>query len=402
MINDLSTFPRATLQAWTIDARDRTLSLVGDLSDDEFLHPPLLRTINPFLWEIGHVGYFQEYWVLRHAAGHLPMLADADAWYDSAKVAHDIRWDLPLPSRRATIEYIERVRDNVLDRIAKSDLNHRDVYFMLLSIFHEDMHNEALIITRQTLGYAAPAIPVTPQTHQTCQDSSSSQSTMRYMTVPAGKYIVGSRPGPGFIFDNEKWAHEVSLRAFQIARAPVTQSEYFTFVQDEGYTRREFWGDESWAWRDREQITHPTYWKREADAGWLRRHFDRWIPLEPHIPVANISWYEAQAYCRWAGLRLPTEFEWEAAAGEVLAGPSANLETIGNVWEWTASDFLPYPGFSADPYKEYSEPWFGTHKTLRGGAWSTRSRLMKPSYRNFYMPDRRDLWAGFRTCALES
>jgi iron(II)-dependent oxidoreductase len=393
---DLSSFPRATLQAWTIDARARTLSLVGDLSDDEFLHPSLLRTINPFLWEIGHVGYFQEYWVLRHAAGNPPLLADADAWYDSAKVAHDIRWDLPLPSRRATIEYIETVRDNVLDRIAKSDLNDRDVYFMLLSIFHEDMHNEAFIITRQTLGYAAPSFPVT-------QDrSSSSESMMGDVTVPAGKYVVGSRPGNGFIFDNEKWAHEVSLRAFQIARTPVTQSEYFTFVQDDGYTRRELWSDESWAWREREQITHPTYWKRHAELGWLRRHFDRWIPLEPQFPVANISWYEAQAYCRWAGRRLPTEFEWEAAAGDVLAGPSANLKMIGNVWEWTASDFLPYPGFSADPYKEYSEPWFGTHKTLRGGAWSTRSRLIKPTYRNFYMPNRRDIWAGFRTCALES
>jgi iron(II)-dependent oxidoreductase len=419
----LADLKRATLESWTIDARSRTLDLVRDLSDDQFLHVPLLRIINPFLWEIGHVAYFQEYWVLRHAAGLPPMLPDADGWYDSAKVAHDIRWELPLPSRGATIEYLEAVRDKVLDRIAGADLNERDIYFVLLSIFHEDMHDEAFTITRQTLGYAAPSFPKStdPDDTHPCLDTSVAGD----LKVSSGTYVIGSRLEDGFIFDNEKWAHAVDLPAFHIARVPVTQSEFLAFVQDGGYTRREFWSDEAWMWREREGIVHPTYWRKSPEGEWERRHFDRSVPLEPRHPVANISWFEAEAYCRWTRRRLPTEFEWEVAAGGIQMGASANLDwtengpcdvanhpggdsafgcrqMIGNVWEWTASDFLPYPGFAEDPYKEYSKPWFGTHKTLRGGAWSTRSRLIKPCYRNFYTPDRRDIWAGFRTCALES
>jgi iron(II)-dependent oxidoreductase len=421
-MSSLAQFSRATLEAWTIDARSTTLGLVRDLSDDEFLRVPLLRIINPFLWEIGHVGYFQEYWVLRHAAGKPPVLPDADGWYDSAKVAHDTRWDLPLPPRSATIEYLEAVRDKVLDRIVSSTLSERDVYFILLSIFHEDMHDEAFTITRQTLRYAAPSLSEFTRPHE---DFSPNERVAADVRIPAGTYMIGSRSEDGFIFDNEKWAHAVDLPAFQIGRTSVTQSEFLAFVRDDGYARREFWGDESWAWRERERIVHPTYWKQDADAGWQRRHFNEWIPLEPHHPVANISWFEAEAYCRWAHRRLPTEFEWEVAAGGIQSCVPANLDwkekgccdvvnhaeedsafgcrqMIGNVWEWTASDFLAYPGFSADPYKEYSEPWFGTHKTLKGGAWSTRSRLIKTSYRNFYPPGRRDIWAGFRTCALES
>jgi ergothioneine biosynthesis protein EgtB len=380
----LANFSRATLEAWTIDARARTLDLVRDLSDDQFLHVPLLRIVNPFLWEIGHVAHFQEYWVLRQAAGNAPMLPDADSWYDSARVSHDIRWELPLPSRSATVEYLGAVRDKVLDRLAHSNLNDRDTYFMLLAIFHEDMHDEAFMITRQTLGYPPPSFPA--------DEHAPNGRLAGDVTIPAGSYVIGSRPEDGFIFDNEKWAHAVDLAAFQIARAPVTQQEFLLFLQDSGYTRREFWTEESWAWRERERIAHPTYWRNSGDE-WERRHFNQWVPLEPHPPVSNISWFEADAYCRWARRRLPTEFEWEAAAGKISSG---------KIWEWTASDFLPYPGFSEDPYKEYSKPWFGTHKTLRGGAWSTRSRLVKRTYRNFYTPDRRDIWAGIRTCAVES
>ena len=414
-------FSRSTLEAWTTDARARTLDLVRDLSDDQF-RVPRLRTINPFLWEIGHVAYFQEYWVLRHAAGGAATHSNADALYDSAKVAHDTRWSLPLPARSATVEYLEAVRNKVLERIAGSGLNDRDVYFILLSIFHEDMHDEAFTITRQTLEYSAPKFSATAGVdHSLCSNGPVSGD----VTVPGGTYVVGSAAGDGFIFDNEKWAHGVALPAFRIARAPVTQSEFLEFVGDGGYRRRELWTAESWGWREQEQTDHPAYWRRDPECGWIRRHFDQWVPLEPHRPAANVCWFEADAYCRWARRRLPTEFEWEAAARGISPGSSANLDwsangccdtgshpdgdsvfgcrqMIGNVWEWTASDFLPYPGFSEDPYKEYSSPWFGSHKTLRGGAWSTRSRLIRSAYRNFYTPDRRDIWAGFRTCALES
>ena len=418
------------LEQWVIDARSRTLAMVHDLSDEQ-LRVPLLRIINPFIWEIGHVAYFQEYWVLRHVAGRTPIRADADALYDSAKVAHDTRWNLPLPSRVETLDYLEEVRDRVLDRIARQDLDEEDLYFILLSVFHEDMHDEALTITRQTLSYPAPAF----SEESAPAKGSDSSPLPGSVEIPEASYVIGSVPEDGFIFDNEKWAHPVHIKSFRMARAPVTQSEFLAFIEDGGYQRRELWSLEGWTWRTRENATHPIYWRRDAERDWMRRHFDSWVPLEPHRPVANVCWFEADAYCRWARKRLPTEHEWEIAARgrERLIYPwgnqrpetaSANLDwaangccdvnsrgagdsiygcrqMIGNVWEWTANEFLPYPGFSEDPYREYSSPWFGTHKSLRGGAWPTRSRLIRSAYRNFYTPDRRDIWAGFRTCELE-
>ncbi|HYR88971.1 MAG TPA: selenoneine synthase SenA [Terriglobia bacterium] len=412
--------PASQLEEWVIDARARTLDLVRDLSDEQF-RVPLIRTINPFLWEIGHAAYFQEYWVLRHAAGRPPMRADADALYDSAKVAHDTRWSLPLPSREATMDYLEAVRDQVLDRIASPGMSSQNEYFILLSIFHEDMHDEAFTVTRQTLGLPAPTFSVNPiVSHADCSDGPLAGD----VTVPGGNYLVGSTANDGFIFDNEKWSHAVDVPAFRIARAAVTQAEFQAFVEENGYARRELWTTEGWAWRESVQAEHPVYWKRDPELGWQRRDFDRWVRLEPYRPVANVCWFEAEAYCRCMGRRLPAEYEWEVAARSADAHSSAHLDwtangccdvnshpagdsmygcrqMIGNVWEWTSSDFLPYPGFSEDPYKEYSSPWFGSHKTLRGGAWSTRSRLIRTAYRNFYTPDRRDIWAGFRTCALE-
>src|SRR5262249_11886697 len=167
-------------------------------------------------------------------------------------------------------------------------------------------------------------------------------------------YFIGSTPAEGFIFDNEKWRHPVDIESFKLARSPVTQAEYAAFLEQNP------------------AVQPPPYWKRDSSRGWMRRHFDRWIELEPHRPVWNISWCDALAYRRWAGRRLPTEAEWETAAR--LCG--SGMTGIGSVWEWTSDQFLPYPGFSEDPYKEYSSPWFGTHKSLRGGAWCTQRRLV--------------------------
>src|SRR5438128_4138060 len=194
------------LEAWVVDARAHTFDLVRDLSDEQF-RVPLLRTINPFLWEIGHVAYFQEYWVLRHAAGHAPIRADGDVLYDSAKVAHDTRWHLPLPSRAETIDYMEQVRDRVLDCIAGGSV---DPYLVLLSVFHEDMHDEAFLITRQTLGY-----PVPPSLER--RDAEFVRASQRGdISFSGGEYTIGSSANEEFIFDNEKWAHTVTVENFRI------------------------------------------------------------------------------------------------------------------------------------------------------------------------------------------
>jgi gamma-glutamyl hercynylcysteine S-oxide synthase len=429
MIMPVQTLPSAdVLASWVRDARQRCLELVADLDDTQLLGPQL-AIVNPPLWEIGHGAWFQEKWVLRHAAGRPPLSPDADALYDSAAVAHATRWDLRLPSRKQTLQYMARVEDAVLERLTKP-LRPEDVYFTLLTIFHEDMHTEAFTYTRQTHGYPAPG------RRGTLQLGNDAGSWRSDVMLDGGSFMLGATADEPFVFDNEKWAHPVELRPFAIARAPVTQAEFAAFVDDGGYGQRGWWDDAGWTWREREGAQQPVYWRRDAGS-WLRRDFDCWVPLEPHRPVIHVNCYEAEAYCRWAGRRLPTEAEWEAAAswpgkgtpkrrfpwGDVAPGPEhANLDgqavgcvdvaarapgdsacgcrqMVGNVWEWTADGFRPYPGFVPDPYKEYSAPWFGDHRVLRGGCWATRGRLLRNTWRNFYRPERRDVFAGFRTCA---
>jgi iron(II)-dependent oxidoreductase len=426
--NSLSPVPPATLADWVTDAGRRTLALVADLTDGRLLGPRL-ATINPPLWELGHLAWFTEKWVLRDGGRRPSLRADADALYDSAAVAHATRWDLPFPSRADTLDYLRRVREGILEVLARGP-SKCETYYTLLSVFHEDMHGEAFLYTWQTLAYPRPvqSRPLAPRAE--CGPLPGD------VEVPGGTFDLGATPGEPFVFDNEKWAHPVELRPFAIARAPVTQAEFAAFVAADGYVRRELWTGDGWRWRQSAAARHPVYWRRDG-AGWRRRDFDEWVPLEPHRPVIHVNWYEADAYCRWAGRRLPTEAEWEAAAAGDPSGPKrrfpwgddppdptrANLDgdalgccdvaacpagdsavgcrqMIGNVWEWTASDFGPYPGFMLDPYKEYSQPWFGTHKVLRGGAWPTRARLLRNTWRNFYTPDWRDVWAGFRTCAV--
>jgi gamma-glutamyl hercynylcysteine S-oxide synthase len=437
----------AELAEWVCDSRKRTLSLIDDLSDDQLIGPQL-KIINPLLWEIGHVGWFQEKWVLRHASNLRPILDDADARYDSSAVAHDTRWDLPLPTRAETLIYLGMVQRQVLRQLEAARNPELD-YFVLLSIFHEDMHGEAFLYTRQTLGYPAPASlqsPLTPTPRPRGEAGvSAGPILLGDAPIPGGSFHLGAAPGQeAFVFDNEKWAHPVQIKPFAISQTAVTQTQFQEFVDSGGYAEPKHWTTAGWKWRQDTGTEHPVYWRRDEKGSWLRREFDHWVPLEPNRPVIHVNWYEADAYCRWAGRRLPTEAEWEAAASleptadrslgqrkrrfpwgnEPPAENQANLDgrslgcanvdaypegdsafgcrqMIGNVWEWTQSDFLPYPGFVPDPYKEYSQPWFGNHKVLRGGCWVTRARLLRNSWRNFYEPHRRDVWAGFRTCALE-
>ena len=424
----------AEMAAWVRDARARTLELVADLSDEQLLGPRL-SIVNPLLWEIGHVAWFQEKWALRRA-GQPSVRQGADSLYDSAAIAHDTRWDLALPARRQTLDYLEAVRDAVLERIESGKLSQTDRYFVQLGVFHEDMHDEAFTYTRQTHAYRPP------RTFQPRRPDMSVEtgSLTGDAEIPGGRFMLGASPTEPFVFDNEKWAHPVDARPFAIAQAAVTQGQYQDFVDAGGYRRREFWSEPGWSWRSQASADHPLYWRSEGSGRWLRRDFDRWVPLEPHRPVLHVNWWEAEAYCNWAGRRLPTETEWEvAASGEAAGGvlgetkrrfpwgasppnaEQANLggrsggaadvaafpagdsafgcrQMMGNVWEWVADNFEPYPGFEVDPYREYSQPWFSTHKVLRGGAWTTQPRLLRSTWRNFYMPDRRDVWAGFRTC----
>jgi iron(II)-dependent oxidoreductase len=344
-----------TLLAELRSAREWTRRVADDLGGERELGPRL-AIVNPPRWEIGHVGWFQEWWCLRNAREErASILPNADRLYNSATVAHDTRWELPLPSFRDTLAYRDEVTERLMDRVKGGKA---DPYFVQLAVRHEDMHAEAFHYTRHTLGYPSPHEKAGPQPAGVAGDRE----------YGGGAFRLGSRPDEGFVFDNEKWSHPVVLAPFRISRRCVTNAEYAEFVKAGG--------------------TPPRYWR---DA--MLRRFDRWVERAPDEPVMHVSWHEAQAYCRFAGRRLPTEAEWEHAAVN-------GLEGTGQVWEWTSSEFLPYPGFVRDPYKEYSEPWFATHKVLRGGSFATPARIARPRFRNFYTPERADIFAGFRTCAL--
>jgi iron(II)-dependent oxidoreductase len=357
------------------------------------------------------------------------------------EVAHDDRWDLPLLSREETLSYMQRVLDETLHRLYTEGPTPEADYFARLAAFHEDMHGEAFTYTRQT--HSLPAPPISDHEPQILEDQPRGPLEGD-VEVPGGEFVLGATEEMSFVFDNEKWAHPVRVSPFEISRAPVTNEQFRVFVDDGGYRRRELWSEEGRRWLDETGAEHPVYWSRVGDE-WHHRHFDKTGPLNPQAPVIHVSWYEAEAYCRWAGRRLPTETEWEMAAsaepapdaagttgrkrlypwGEAPPGPRhANLDgrllgpvdvaafpegdsafgcrqMMGNVWEWCADDFGPYPGFVRDPYKDYSEPWFGGHKVQRGGSWATRGRMLRNTWRNFALPDRRDLFVGFRTCAHE-
>lgn len=426
----------AELASQLYQARTRTLRLTDGLSSEQLMGLKL-DIVNPVLWEIGHVGWFHEYWTLRHSHGRAPLIERADDLWNSSTVAHDTRWDLDLPDRDATFAYLAGVLEQQRDQLARADLPEPALYFYELAIRHEDMHVEALTYMRETLAYPQP---------QGLGDRPSTRagSLPGDAEVPGGTWRLGATRKEGFVFDNEKWAHEVELSPFRIARAPVTNCEFAAFVEAGGYRVREFWSDAGWTWRQHQAAERPIYWQPKSDGVWRWRRYDRTEVLAADAPVVFVNWHEAEAWCRWAGRRLPTEAEWEAAAigepsadGKRLSGVKrrwpwggaaptprhANLDFVfeapldvaacpegdsafgcrqmaGNVWEWTATDFAPFPGFAADPYEDYSKPWFGSRKVLRGGGWATSVRIGRATYRNFFPPDRNDIFAGFRTCAV--
>ena len=430
------TVPSAYLAECLRDAHARTLELVDGLDGDQLLGPKI-PIVNPLVWEIGHVAWFHEYFILRRLYDQAPILANGDQVYDSIAIHHETRWDLPLLTLDDTLAYIDQVLETLIGRLDGPTANAQDSYIYRFATYHEDMHTEAYTYTRQTLGFPEPgfAIAVLPTPAGPLDGDAE---------VPGGTLRLGSEEGTPFVFDNEKWGHSVTVAPFHIARAAVTNAAFQAFVDAGGYGDETYWDADGWTWRGEAGADHPVYWVPDTGGAWGLRRFDDVIPLPPHRAVVHVNWYEASAYCRWAGRRLPTEVEWEMAAacepatdgdgvaavkrvypwgdaapsadhsnldgralgtidvGACAAGDSAFgcRQMLGNVWEWTETTFGPFAGFSPDAYKEYSKPLFGETKVLRGGGWATRSRLASNRYRNFFGPDRRDVVAGFRTCAL--
>ncbi len=426
--------PGATqLRGMLLAARERTLALAYALSSEQLLGPRL-AIVNPPLWEIGHLAWFQEYWCLRYRAdGSLapPRIESADELYNSAIIPHDARWNAPLLDFKTTLAYLDGVLADVLKRVEREGPTPHLSYFMQLATFHEAMHCEAFTYTRQTLGYTAPACDTfAPQDAQLVEGDA---------LISGGTFMLGANDSEGFVFDNEKWAHAIEVKPFRMARTAVSNAEFAAFADDGGYVHKSLWSEAGWRWREQASATAPVYWTKQ-DGAWFVRRYDKLEPLPRNAAVIHVNWYEAEAWCRWARRRLPTEAEWEFAAsttpqdtahkrrypwGDAAPTPAhANLlgvsdrpcdvsahaagdsgwgvrQMFGNAWEWTADWFNAYPGFVRDSYKEYSEPWFGNHKVLRGGCFATSAGLLRNTWRNFYTPDRRDVLAGFRTCALD-
>jgi ergothioneine biosynthesis protein EgtB len=369
------------------DAYQRSWRVLADLSPEQW-RVPYHAGINPPLWECAHVAWFGEWWVLRDAhwtqgdelvTACASLLPGADRWLDSSRVAHADRWTLDLPPLDEIRDYARAVHDAVLVKLEAAG---GDLYPFRLALFHEDMHGEALTYMRQTLDYAPPWPLALPLHGTRCED----------VAIDVGDFVQGSRPGQGFAFDNEKWAHRTNLSPYRIAGTCVTNAAFAEFVEAGGYRERAWWSDDGLAWLRDARIEHPHRWRKDADR-WELRWFGAWQPLPVDAPVCHVNAYEAEAYCRFAGRRLPTEAEWECAAVQ------GAIDWGGSVWEWTSDVFRPYPDFGADRYRDYSQPWFGTHRSLRGGSLATQPRMTHPRYRNFFLPHRSDIFAGFRTCA---
>jgi ergothioneine biosynthesis protein EgtB len=385
----LRTGGKSEARSALLHARERTLRL-ADACEHALgpaLRVPVRPTLNPPLWELGHVAWFQEYWIARNPGRMLgnrcdtverapSLLAGADALYDSSHVPHDTRWGLPLPDAAATRDYLARSLEQTLQLLDGSEETPGDdaLYFFRLCALHEEMHAEAAAYMARALGFAVPA-----EVLRELSPRKASASAPPSVKIPSQLVLIGS-PERGFAFDNELAAHEVRLDAFEIDARPVTWARFAEFVAAGGYREPRWWDEAGARW-----LASANALSREASVDLESKDAD--------APAVHLGAHEARAWCRWAGRRLPTEFEWECAA------TTERRFTWGDVWEWTASAFTPYPGFRPHPYKDYSAPWFADRVVLRGACLATSASLMHPRYRNFFPADRDDIFSGFRSCA---
>jgi iron(II)-dependent oxidoreductase len=353
-------------------ARRRTYELIEPL-DDEQLNRVYSPVLSPLAWDLGHIANFEELWLVQAIGEREPLHGELGRFYDAIENPRKSRGELPILRDAELRAYLADVRERTLEVLEEVDIDAgaRDpllregfVYEMLIA--HEQQHNETMLQLLQLVdGYEpqreSDAGPI-------AEPASPGPETI---LVEGGEYEIGASSG-GFSYDNERPRHSVALDPFEIDRTPVTNGAYIAYMEKTG-------------------AEPPLYWERGSGKDWVRTAMGRRDPVEPTHPVVHVSWHEADAFARWAGKRLPGEQEWEAARDR--------LHAVGQVWEWTSSDFLAYPGFEAFPYREYSEAFFGdTYKVLRGGSWATSRDVMRPNFRNWDLPQRRQLFAGFR-CA---
>ncbi|MDP3811972.1 MAG: selenoneine synthase SenA [Hydrogenophaga sp.] len=367
---------RETLAGALLDARERTLRQFAALEAalGPGLRVPCTPELNLPLWELGHIGWFADWWIARNpqlgrGVQANPLVArraarqslrgtDADALYDSSTVAHDHRWQLDLPDAQATRADLTASLEQTLALLRDAPDDDTGLYFFRLALFHEDMHAEAGVYMAQALGIDLGHLPTAVHTEPA------------QASVPATTWRLGWA-GPGFAFDNELGAHTVQVQAFEIDTGAVTWARYLPMV-------------------DAGLAAAPRYLRR-TPGGWEVQCFGTWQALHLQAPACHLSALEARAWCRWAGRRLPTEAEWEVAVHTVPGF------AWGEVWEWTASTFAPFPGFQPHPYLDYSQPWFDGRPVLKGASTATHPRMRHPRYRNYFAPERNDILAGFRS-----
>ncbi len=394
---DFRTAPKPVLAAMLRASRRDTLATFAAYEAAlPTLQVPYRTELNPPLWELGHIDWFQHFWLHRNPQCSLGVVADAaatrlppwgldsDALFNSSLVPHDTRWQLPLPGAAALRAGLASGLERTLELLQHCAETDQGLYFHRLVLAHEDMHHEAALYMAQAL-----ALPLATTRWQLQAPAAARQT----LALDAQCFEQGCT-GAGFAFDNEIGAHAVDLPACQIDSRVVLWREYLPFVEAGGYAQARWWTEAGRAWCAASDAQAPRYVCRDG-SGWQRQVGNTWQTLDPALPACHVNAHEADAWCAWAGRRLPSEAEWERAA----VHDNAAFEW-GQVWEWTASAFAPYPGFVAHPYQDYSAPWFGSRRVLRGASFATQPRLRHVRYRNYFTPDRNDIFAGFRSCAL--